>query len=378
MSSTKYTVIQNLGGRIGGACQKLQGLVTTLSDRYSDQTIEFAEFDTIIGETEKTMDLLGVVTERVLTGDGPQALEQAKAALEVMEGVDVIIRSLDPRTISSSLRRPVEENFSIGDIKKSIDKAVKKVDPFESFDIGGVLDDVKNAVSKPLNEVKNTVTSTFSKVENQVEKVVQASEKLLSQAKGIMESVAKDVLAVLTKILEYVWRAIQFLVDIFTAMATFTVWFTTTIATSFYKAPLASITVAGLVFYLSSALIRYLTNSVDTTVPPLVLTLAVTLYILAYEVSSLYGLESNLRDAWDLVTSWGGLQESKGVTKYVRSIFFLVMLAIVSKFMVIDIMGMVVKALQRKMFGTPLCVKHPSNGSNNISNDAMSPMTPIS
>lgn len=319
--------VQRLGYRINKDCRRVSKLLDSFPLYGS---IEFPELTTLVNNTNHAMDTLEHMSLSVDNHNLPVALEFANGGLRTMQNVHNTIKDLDPKKIASTMFHYPKETFS---------SSIQVIEPLD------LIGDLK----KPFEEIKNTMTGVFSKIENSMNRVIDSIEKIAQQAKGVMESIAKDVIKVMSQILQYVWAFVQFMYQLAVEITKFTAWLLTTVVKNFWKTPRAAMFIMCVLFYISSAFVKYVTNSIDSTVPPAVLTLIFTVYFLAYDPSSLVPLEDYITDVWSNFTKITYLQDP--VSKkpdWGKIAFALLFSTIIVKFAVLDVLAMILAALRRQ------------------------------
>jgi hypothetical protein len=180
---------------------------------------------------------------------------------------------------------------------------------------------------------------------------------------------------IIGEILTFVYKTVLFLIKMVAALTKFSVWLIGTVIKSFFKTPVSAIASGVLLYYVASAVISYLTGSGPSWIPAG----GIAGFLLIFMLVNLQPMLKSIQDTIIDLTMYlftnplsryilGIRKDTKFITEknkakaiahfvtflvsnLFRVLLFLVLLAILFKFAVIDIASAVLTAFKKKFLG---------------------------
>jgi len=192
---------------------------------------------------------------------------------------------------------------------------------------------------------------------------------------GAIISFVGKFFKIIGEILTFVYKTVLFLIKMVAALTKFSVWLIGTVIKSFFKTPVSAIASGVLLYYVASAVIAYLTGSGPSWIPAGGIAGCLLIFMLVNLKPMLKSLQDTILDlTLYLFTNplsryiLGIRKDTKFITEknkakaiayfvtfvvnnLFRVLLFLVLLAIVFKFAVIDIASAVLSAFKKKFLG---------------------------
>ena len=192
---------------------------------------------------------------------------------------------------------------------------------------------------------------------------------------GAIVSFMGKFFKIIGEILTFVYKTVLFLIKMVAALTKFSVWLIGTVIKSFFKTPVSAIASGVLLYYVASAVIAYLTGSGPSWIPAG----GIAGFLLIFMLVNLQSMLKSLQDTIVDLTMYlftnplsryilGIRKDTKFITEknkakaiayfvtflvsnLFRVLLFLVLLAILFKFAVIDIASAVLTAFKKKFLG---------------------------
>jgi hypothetical protein len=150
-------------------------------------------------------------------------------------------------------------------------------------------------VGDPFTETFNNFEPVFFSVINKIEKLGNLEELesgiegfgLVDEIKGFF----MDFLKIIISVFEFIYKFILFWINFLKELVLFTVWFTKTVIGNFIQVPLITSVLAMLIYILSDLIYRKFTGQLVVFMPPVVITIGLTIYLLIEEFELLKTLQ---------------------------------------------------------------------------------------